>query len=72
MLSLFAVLPVLSYKLRYIVGFGLVEMAVWTRPKPTIYRNLYYNTGPDSICTLGLTENNKSQTNVVSMLAHRL
>ena len=30
-----------SYKLRYIVGFGLVEMAISTNPKPTIYRNLY-------------------------------
>ena len=30
--------PVFSYKLRYI---GLVEMAISTNPKPTIYRNLY-------------------------------
>ena len=29
--------PVFSYKLRYIVGIGLVEMAIWTNPKPTIY-----------------------------------
>ena len=29
---------VLSYKLRYIVGFGLVEMAISTNPKPTINR----------------------------------
>ena len=29
--------PVFSYKLRYIVGFGLVEMAISTNPKPTIY-----------------------------------
>ena len=36
---------VFSYKLRYIVGFGLVEMAISTNPKPTIYRNLYENTG---------------------------
>ena len=35
---------VFSYKLRYIVGFGLVEMAISTNPKPTIYRNLYENT----------------------------
>ena len=28
----------LSYKLRHIVGFGLVEMAISTNPKPTIYR----------------------------------
>ena len=32
--------PVFSYKLRYIVCFGLVEMAISTNPKPTIYRNL--------------------------------
>ena len=37
---------VISYKLRYIVGFGLVEMAISTNPKPTIYRNLYEITGP--------------------------
>ena len=36
---------ILSYTLRYIVGFGLVEMAISTNPKPTIYRNLYENTG---------------------------
>ena len=29
------------YKLRYIVGFGLVEMDISTNPKPTIHRNLY-------------------------------
>ena len=42
--------PILSYKLRYIVGFGLVEMAIATNPKPIIYRtcNLYKNTGPAS------------------------
>ena len=28
---------VLSYKLRYIVGLGLVEMVISTNPKPTIY-----------------------------------
>ena len=38
--------PVFSYKLGYIVGFGLVEIAISTNPKPTIYRNLYENTGP--------------------------
>ena len=37
---------VFSYKLRYIVGFWLGEMAISTNPKPTIYRNLYENTGP--------------------------
>ena len=36
--------PVFSYKLRYIVGFWLVEMAISTNQKPTIYRNLYENT----------------------------
>ena len=39
--------PVFSYKLRYIVGFWLVEMAISTNQKPTIYRNLYENTAPD-------------------------
>ena len=39
---------VFSYKLRYIVGFWLVEIDISTNPKPTIYRNLYENTGPDS------------------------
>ena len=38
--------PVFSYKLRYIVGFWLVEMAISTNQKPTIYRNLYENTDP--------------------------
>ena len=38
---------VFSYKLRYIVGFWLVEMAISTNQKPTIYLNLYKNTGPD-------------------------
>ena len=33
-----------SYKLRYIVGFWLVEMTISTNQKPTIYRNLYENT----------------------------
>ena len=33
--------PAVSYKLRYIVGFGLVEMAISTNPKPTIYCNLH-------------------------------
>ena len=38
--------PVFSYRLRYIAGFGLVEMAISTNPKPAIYRNLNENTGP--------------------------
>ena len=37
---------VFSHKLRYIVGLWLVEMAISTNHKPTIYRNLYENTGP--------------------------
>ena len=28
--------PVLSYKLRYIVGFSLVDMAISTNQKPTV------------------------------------
>ena len=32
---------VFSYKLRYIAGFWLVEMAISTNQKPAIYRNLY-------------------------------
>ena len=36
---------VFSSKLRYIVGFWLVEMAISTNQKPTIYRTLYENTG---------------------------
>ena len=37
---------IFSYKLRYIVGFWLVEMAISTNQEPSIYRNLYENTGP--------------------------
>ena len=40
-----ALRPIFSYKLPYIVGFGLVEMAISTNPKPAIYRNLYEDTG---------------------------
>ena len=39
--------PVFSYKLRYIVGFWLVEMTISTNQKPTLYRNLYENPHPD-------------------------
>ena len=46
--------PVFSYKLRYIVGFWLVEMAISTSQKPTIYRNLYENTGPGALRWLRL------------------
>ena len=38
--------PVFSYKLRYIVSFLLVEMAISTNKKPTIYHNLYDDTDP--------------------------
>ena len=41
--------PVFSYKLRYIVGFWLVEMAISTNQKPTIYHNLYENTCPEEL-----------------------
>ena len=37
---------VFLYKLRYIVAFGLDEMAILTNPKTTIYRNFYKNTSP--------------------------
>ena len=42
---------VFSYKLRYIVGFGLVEMAISTNPKPKIYPNLYDNTSLGDYCS---------------------
>ena len=35
-----------SHKLRYIISFGLVEMAISTNPKHMIYRNFYENTDP--------------------------
>ena len=41
--------PVFSYKLRSIVGFGLVENAISTNLKPTIYRNLYEKTGAERL-----------------------
>ena len=44
--------PVFSYKLRYIVAFWLVEMAISTNQKATIYRNLYENTGPGLATTI--------------------
>ena len=31
---------VFSHTLQYIIGFDLVEMAISTNPKPTIFRNL--------------------------------
>ena len=40
-----------SYKLRYIAGFGLVEMYIPTNPKPAIYRNLYGNAGSCQVMT---------------------
>ena len=39
----------LSCKLRYIVGIGLVEIAISTNPMPMIYRNLYKDTGEENI-----------------------
>ena len=38
---------VFSYKLQYIVGFWLVDTGVSTNQNPTMYHNLYENTGPD-------------------------
>ena len=38
-----------SYKLRYIIGFELVEMAISTNPNPTTYHNLYENSRP-AVC----------------------
>ena len=38
--------PIFTYKLRYIVGFRLFKMAISTNPKPSIYHNLYEDTGP--------------------------
>ena len=46
-----------SNELQYIVGFGMVEMAISTNPKPTIYRNLYENTGPGLYITVQKMEN---------------
>ena len=43
---------VFSYKLRYIVGFWLVEIAISTNQKPTIYRKLYENMGPVVECVI--------------------
>ena len=43
--------PIFSYNLRYIVGFWLVEMAISTNQKLTIYRNLYENTALGMQCT---------------------
>ena len=37
---------IFSYKLRYIVGFELVEKAISINSKTTIYRNLYKNNDP--------------------------
>ena len=34
-------------QLRYIVGFGLIEIVIWIYSKPTTYHNLYENTGLD-------------------------
>ena len=44
--------PVFSYKLRYIVGHGLVQMAISTNPEPTIYRNVYENGAPEELVSV--------------------
>ena len=56
---------VFSYKLRYIVVFGLVEMTISTNPKPTIYRNLYDNMNPGVIFPKQLTYKLASKYNTV-------
>ena len=56
--------PVLSYKLRYIVAFGLVEMSISTNAKPPIYRNLYGNMGP------GETRRKESKCNFQANASH--
>ena len=38
--------PVFSYMLRYIVGFGMVEMAISINRKPTVYRQFVASSGP--------------------------
>ena len=55
--------PVFSYKLRYIVGFWLVEMAISTNQKPTIYRNLYENTAHVLLFVRYMYEENMSGLN---------
>ena len=42
--------PVFPHKLRWIVGFWLVVMAISTNQKPTIYRNFYSPT-PETLLT---------------------
>ena len=72
-----AVGPVFLYKLRYIVGFGLVEMAISTNPKPAIYRNLYENTartgrGGGSTADKRCTINNRIWPTIKQMMEHFL
>ena len=49
--------PVFSYRLRSIVGFWLVEMAISTNQKPTIYRILYEITAPALQSQKAITDN---------------
>ena len=59
---------IFSYKLRYIADFGLM-IVISTNPKPTIYRNLYQNTGPGSMCiNMVYNDNGKS---ILSLIAPR-
>ena len=50
------------YKLRHIVGFGLIEMAISTNPKPTMCRSLYENTGPVPAAAAGIQIENWRKT----------
>ena len=42
-------MAVFSYKLPYIVGYGLVEMTRLTNPKPARFRKLFDNTAADTL-----------------------
>ena len=68
--------PVFSYKLRYIVGIGLVKMAISTNPKPTIYRNLYENTGPGDQCEnrepVTAPHRNTNNTTYITVVGHAM
>ena len=41
----YGLVPVFSYRLRWVVGFELVEMAVSTNRRPTMGRGLWGNAG---------------------------
>ena len=49
MLRIWARVLLYNLQLRYNVGFGLVELAISTNPKPTMCRNLYENAEPGAL-----------------------